>query len=117
MSSSHPGRSDLKNCNLKFACNIHHTLPERLGSDGLDLQRPKSDRLILRITTIGQRWRLGANTLVFAVQLTILCALGFGFGTFLFVNDESGKTVAYGWFGTASRGTLPTSVVYGRLTR
>ena len=42
---------------------------------------------------------------------------GFGFGTFLFVNDENGDTIAYGWFGTASRGFLPTKVAYGRVTR
>ena len=42
---------------------------------------------------------------------------GFGFGTFLFVNDESGDTIAYGWFGTRSRGFMPTTVEYGRVTR
>lgn len=42
---------------------------------------------------------------------------GFGFGTMMFVNDESGKTIAYGWYGTRSRGYMPTHVVYGRVTR
>jgi hypothetical protein len=42
---------------------------------------------------------------------------GFGFGTFAFVNDASGETVAYGWFGTASRGFMPTHVAYGRVSR
>ena len=42
---------------------------------------------------------------------------GFGFGTMMFVNDESGKTIAYGWYGTDSRGYMPTHVVYGRVTR
>lgn len=42
---------------------------------------------------------------------------GFGFGTFAFINDPSGKTVAYGWFGTASRGFMPTHVAYGRVAR
>jgi len=42
---------------------------------------------------------------------------GFGFGTFLFINNENGETVAYGWFGTKSRGFLPTTIKYGRLTR
>lgn len=42
---------------------------------------------------------------------------GFGFGTFAFINDASGETVAYGWFGTASRGFMPTHVAYGRVTR
>lgn len=42
---------------------------------------------------------------------------GFGFGTFLFLVDDKGKTYGYGWFGTLSRGYLPTHVVYGRVTR
>lgn len=42
---------------------------------------------------------------------------GFGFGTFAFINDPTGKTVAYGWFGTASRGFMPTHVAYGRVAR
>jgi len=42
---------------------------------------------------------------------------GFGFGTFLFVTDDSGKAIAYGWFGTRSTGYLPTEIVFGRVTR
>lgn len=42
---------------------------------------------------------------------------GFGFGTMMFVNDETGKTIAYGWHGTNSGGYLPTHVVYGRVVR
>jgi hypothetical protein len=42
---------------------------------------------------------------------------GFGFGTFAFVNDRDGETIAYGWFGTASRGFVPTHVAYGRVAR
>ncbi|MCG8421481.1 MAG: hypothetical protein MJE77_26480 [Proteobacteria bacterium] len=42
---------------------------------------------------------------------------GFGFGTMMFVNDESGKTIAYGWYGTDSRGYMPTHVAYARVTR
>ncbi len=42
---------------------------------------------------------------------------GFGFGTMMFVNDEAGETIAYGWHGTNSAGYLPTHVAYGRITR
>jgi len=42
---------------------------------------------------------------------------GFGFGTMMFVNDETGKTIAYGWFGTQSSGYMPTHVAYGRVTK
>ncbi len=42
---------------------------------------------------------------------------GFGFGTMMFVNDGDGRTIAYGWHGTDSRGYLPTHVVYGRVLR
>jgi hypothetical protein len=42
---------------------------------------------------------------------------GFGFGTMMFINDESGKTIGYGWHGTNSGGYLPTHVAYGRVTR
>jgi hypothetical protein len=42
---------------------------------------------------------------------------GFGFGTFLFITDDSGETIGYGWFGTESTGFLPTRIVYGRATR
>jgi hypothetical protein len=40
---------------------------------------------------------------------------GFGFGTMLFVTDDTGEVAAYGWFGTDSAGLLPTHVVFGRL--
>ena len=42
---------------------------------------------------------------------------GFGFGTMMFIQDESGQTIAYGWYGTRSAGYMPTHVVYGRVTR
>jgi hypothetical protein len=42
---------------------------------------------------------------------------GFGFGTMMFMTDDDGKTIAYGWHGTTSRGTMPTHVVYGRVTK
>lgn len=42
---------------------------------------------------------------------------GFGFGTMVFVTDANGEVEAYGWHGSASRGTLPTHVVFGRLDR
>ena len=42
---------------------------------------------------------------------------GFGFGTMMFVTDGDGKTISYGWHGTNSRGTMPTHVVYGRVTQ
>jgi len=41
---------------------------------------------------------------------------GFGFGTFMFLVDDKGKTYGYGWHGTNTRGYLPTHVVYGRVT-
>lgn len=40
---------------------------------------------------------------------------GFGFGTMMFVTDESGEVAGYGWFGTESGGLMPTHVVFGRL--
>ena len=42
---------------------------------------------------------------------------GFGFGTMMFVNDDTGTTIAYGWRGTNSGGYMPTHVAYGRVTR
>lgn len=41
---------------------------------------------------------------------------GFGFGTMVFVTDESGEVVAYGWFGTQSGGFMPARVIFGRPT-
>jgi hypothetical protein len=42
---------------------------------------------------------------------------GFGFGTLLFVADESGHALAYGWFGARSRGVIPTDIEFGRVFR
>ena len=42
---------------------------------------------------------------------------GFGFGTLLFVTDETGHALAYGWFGARSRGVIPTDIEFGRLYR
>jgi hypothetical protein len=39
---------------------------------------------------------------------------GFGFGTLLFVTDDTGRARAYGWFGMRSRGVIPTDIVFGR---
>jgi hypothetical protein len=39
---------------------------------------------------------------------------GFGHGTLMFVTDETGAIWAYGWFGTNSRGVIPTDIVFGR---
>jgi hypothetical protein len=39
---------------------------------------------------------------------------GFGFGTLLFVTDEMGHPLAYGWFGARSRGVIPTDIAFGR---
>ncbi|MCL4228985.1 MAG: CHAP domain-containing protein [Myxococcales bacterium] len=41
---------------------------------------------------------------------------GFGFGTMLFVTDDTGEVTAYGWFGTASSGLMPARVIFGRPT-
>jgi hypothetical protein len=41
---------------------------------------------------------------------------GWGMGTILFVTDDSGAPVAYGWFGTKSRWVHETSIVFGRVT-
>jgi hypothetical protein len=40
---------------------------------------------------------------------------GFGFGTMLFVTDDSGETIAYGWHGTRSGGYMPTRILFGRV--
>ncbi len=42
---------------------------------------------------------------------------GFGFGTLLFVTDETGETIAYGWHGARSLewGFMPAKVLFGRL--
>lgn len=40
---------------------------------------------------------------------------GFGFGTMLFVTDDTGEVQGYGWFGTESWGIAPTHVVFGRV--
>jgi hypothetical protein len=40
---------------------------------------------------------------------------GFGTGTLLFMTDGQGNATAYGWFGTLSRGVVPTRIVFGRL--
>ncbi len=42
---------------------------------------------------------------------------GFGMGTILFVTDDEGAPVAYGWFGTKSRYVHETSIVLGRVSR
>jgi hypothetical protein len=42
---------------------------------------------------------------------------GFGYGTMLFVTDDVGEVLSYGWFGTQSSGLMPTHVVFGRLSR
>lgn len=44
---------------------------------------------------------------------------GFGFGTLLFVTDETGETIAYGWHGERSLewGFMPARVIYGRVAR
>ena len=44
---------------------------------------------------------------------------GFGFGTMLFVTDDTGETIAYGWHGLNSLkwGFMPARVIYGRVTR
>ncbi len=44
---------------------------------------------------------------------------GFGFGTMLFLTDDTGETVAYGWHGLRSLewGFMPARVIYGRVER
>lgn len=41
---------------------------------------------------------------------------GFGFGTMVFVTDDTGEVIAYGWFGTESGGFMPARVIFGRPT-
>ncbi|MEZ4380147.1 MAG: hypothetical protein R3A79_02275 [Nannocystaceae bacterium] len=42
---------------------------------------------------------------------------GFGHGTILFLTDENGRGIAYGWFGARSRGVITTPIAFGRLIR
>ena len=42
---------------------------------------------------------------------------GIGEGTILFFVGESGRGVAYGWFGRRSRGVIATDIVFGRISR
>lgn len=42
---------------------------------------------------------------------------GFGMGTIMFVTDDEGAPLAYGWFGSQSRYVHETSIVFGRITR
>jgi hypothetical protein len=40
---------------------------------------------------------------------------GFGFGTMVFLTDDRGEAIAYGWYGVQSRGFLPTRIIFGRI--
>ncbi len=40
---------------------------------------------------------------------------GFGFGTMVFVTDERGEAIAYGWYGTQSAGFMPTRILFARV--
>ncbi len=40
---------------------------------------------------------------------------GFGMGTILFVTDDDGRPIGYGWFGSDSGGDYETDVVFGRV--
>ncbi len=44
---------------------------------------------------------------------------GFGFGTLMFVTDDGGETIAYGWHGERSLewGFMPAKVIYGRVNK
>lgn len=42
-------------------------------------------------------------------------ATGFGFGTMVFVTDERGEAIAYGWYGTQSAGFMPTRILFARV--
>lgn len=44
---------------------------------------------------------------------------GFGFGTLMFLTDDSGETIAYGWHGEKSLewGFMPAKVIYGRVSK
>lgn len=42
---------------------------------------------------------------------------GIGEGTILFMVDENGRGIAYGWHGRRSRGVIMTDIVFGRLSR
>lgn len=40
---------------------------------------------------------------------------GFGMGTILFMTDDDGRPIGYGWFGSDSGGYYETDVVFGRV--
>ncbi|HTM22240.1 MAG TPA: hypothetical protein VL172_17090 [Kofleriaceae bacterium] len=40
---------------------------------------------------------------------------GFGFGTMVFMTDDTGEAVAYGWYGMQSRWLMPTHILFGRV--
>jgi hypothetical protein len=42
---------------------------------------------------------------------------GFGLGTLVFLTDEVGRGVGYGWLGTQSQGYVVTPIVIGRVSR
>lgn len=42
---------------------------------------------------------------------------GIGEGTILFLVNEDGRGVGYGWFGARSRGVIATDIVFGRVSR
>ncbi|MCA9682404.1 MAG: hypothetical protein KC457_09430 [Myxococcales bacterium] len=42
-------------------------------------------------------------------------ATGFGTGTILFMGDDQGRPIGYGWYGSDSGGWYRTDVVFGRL--
>lgn len=42
---------------------------------------------------------------------------GFGSGTILFTTDGHGTATAYGWHGTRTRWVVPTTILFGRVTR
>jgi hypothetical protein len=41
---------------------------------------------------------------------------GFGYGTIMVLVDDDGRGIAYGWFGTDSRGVLHTPILFGRVS-
>jgi len=42
---------------------------------------------------------------------------GFGSGTIMFVTDGDGQGLGYGWFGSESRGVVPTRILFGRVSQ
>lgn len=42
---------------------------------------------------------------------------GFGIGTLVFLTDETGRAVSYGWSGTHSEWYIVTPIVFGRVSR